>query len=200
MKSVKSIVDQLTNIQRIMTSLKTTLKEIDPNYAHEEQKYLQAVTALANIIGDNNASMVGEYIEALEQEVVSNMIYAGWLGFQLNQDCFRNPLNKQFLHVDYEEVLREDRMYTLPATQAAQSRIENFRKSLTEEESELTDVITSYFCYLQTIGYKLAHYHGFRVADEFLYWVIPGYVSDLVTTRKYGDDLFEFLAIGLQQQ
>ena len=88
----------------------------------------------------------------------------------------------------------------LPDVREANQTINDFHKalrSLPEEKRELANGISEYICYLETIGYKLAHYFGFILADEFFYHVIPGYCKDDVTTMQYTWDLQKFLQLDL---
>ena len=71
---------------------------------------------------------------------------------------------------------------------------ENYRDKL-----DLTEDITGFYSYLQTSGYKIAHYFGFRFADLFLPYVIPGYVDDSVNTGYYRRTLQEYLDIALDR-
>lgn len=68
-----------------------------------------------------------------------------------------------------------------------------FAHSLPAEMSNATKPIISYYTYLQTVAYKLAHYYGFRFGDTFLSKVVPGYFSDGATTIIYGCMLLEDL-------
>ena len=63
----------------------------------------------------------------------------------------------------------------------------------------LTEGITSYITYLETVGYKLAHYFGFIFADQFLEHVIPGYRNDTVTTMQYERELEDYLGLDLRK-
>ena len=55
-----------------------------------------------------------------------------------------------------------------------------------------------YMSYMETVAYKLAHYFGFILADQFLYHVIPGYVNDSVTQMQYAWDLQKYLQLDLK--
>ena len=60
-----------------------------------------------------------------------------------------------------------------------------FVRSLPSEMKDATDPIISYYSYLHTIAYKLAHYYGFRFGDKFLPKVVPGYHPDGATSSIY---------------
>ena len=177
------------------------LRKIDPNFAQEELQYLAAVEALKEGIGETVSPSASDYIAAREQEIGAELIYVGWLGFQQNVECFQNPMNTMFLKMDYEDFHRERRMHTLPEVQKALGTINAFYevlRTLPEEKRNLTEGITEYMSYLETTAFKLAHYFGFILANQFLYHVIPGYANDSVTTMLYARDLRDYLQLDLK--
>lgn len=201
MYTVQSVMSQLTDPKVVLQEVSETLRKIDPSYIQEEQQYLSAVDALKEAVGDSVSPTASEYIAAREQEICAELIYVAWLGLQQNLECFRDPINTMFLKMDYEDFHRERRMHTLPEVQKALKTINAFYemlRTLPEEKRNLTDGITDYMSYLETTGYKLAHYFGFILADKFLYHVVPGYVSDSVTTMQYEWDLRKYLQLDLK--
>ena len=197
MKSVKTLMTQLTDPSTLVQHMKDTLRRADPQYAPVEAAYTQAAQTLRDRAGSAVHPSVEEYLAAVDQKIVAELIYVGWLGFQLNMDCFHNPINTLFLQQDFEELHREPRMPSLAAVQRPMRIIEEFQQALPDHLQELTEGITSYYTYLQTAGYKLAHYFGFRLADDFLPYVIPGYTSSSVTTFKYRMKLRSCLPVNL---
>ena len=201
MYTVKSTMTQLTDPEVVLQNVSETLRKIDPSFTEEERQYFRAVDALESAVGNSVSPSASEYISAVEQEICAELIYVAWLGFQQNLECFQNPVNTMVLKMDYEVFHRERRMYTLPAVQHAHKTINAFHdtmRSLPAEQQELTQGITSYISYLETTGYKLAHYFGFIFADRFLSHVIPGYCSDSVTTMQYAWDLRNYLKLDLE--
>ena len=201
MYTVKSVMSQLTDPKVVLQNVSDTLRRIDPNFLQEAQQYLRADDALKEAVGDSVSPTASEDIAAREQEICAELIYVAWLGFQQNLECFQNPINTMFLKMDYEDFHRERRMHTLPEVQKALKTINAFYevlRTLPEEKRNLTDGITDYMSYLETTGYKLAHYFGFILADQFLYHVVPGYVSDPVTKMQYRWDLQRYLQLDLK--
>ena len=201
MYTVKSVMSQLTDPKVVLQNVSDTLRRIDPNFLQEEQQYLRAEDALKEAVGDSVSPTASEYIAAREQEICAELIYVAWLGFQQNLECFQNPINTMFLKMDYEDFHRERRMHTLPEVQKALKTINAFYevlRTLPEEKRNLTEGITDNMSYLETTGYKLAHYFGFILADQFLYHVVPGYVSDPVTKMQYRWDLQRYLQLDLK--
>lgn len=193
MKTVDAIIHQLTDSTIILREVRETLRTLDPDYPEEEKQFLQAVAELEQEVGPS----AKEYLAALEQEFTSDIIFVGWQGFMLNLDCFTNPVNKLLLREDFEDLHLEYRMPSLPMAQAARHTINAFLDILPPEKRHLISGITSYYSYLQTTAYKLAHYFGFSLAGQFLPYVLPGYSADNVLTTQYAQDLYAFLKFNI---
>ena len=202
MKTVQTILGQLTDPKTIMAEICETLRTIDPEFFDTEIKYLAAVSNLEKELGNSITPSVSEFLAAEEEEFVSEIIYIGWQGFQLNMDIFHAPINAMMLRGDYEELHRERRLGTLPMAKKARNTINAFYEAMREsyrEKLDLTEDITGFYSYLQTSGYKIAHYFGFRLADQFLPYVIPGYIDDSVNTGYYRRTLQEYLDIDIDR-
>ena len=202
MKTVQTMLGQLTDPKTIMAEIRETLRTIDPEFFDTEVKYLAAASNLEKELGNSITPSVGEFLSAKEDEFVSEIIYIGWQGFQLNMDIFHAPINAIMLRGDYEELHRERRLGTLPMAEKARDTINAFYEVLREkyrDKLDLTEDITGFYSYLQPSGYKIAHYFGFRLADQFLPYVIPGYVDDSVNTGYYRRTLEEYLDIDIDR-
>ncbi len=201
MYTVKSVMTQLTDPEVVLQNVSETLRKIDPEFTKEERQYFQAVDALEAAIGDSISPSAREYIAAEEKKICAELVYVTWLGFQQNLECFQNPINSMFLKMDYEDFHRERRMHTLPEVQKALKTINDFYealRALPEEQRNLTEGITEYMSYMETVAYKLAHYFGFILADQFLYHVVPGYTNDPCTQMQYAWDLRKYLQLDLR--
>lgn len=202
MKTVQTILGQLTDPKTIMVEIRETLRTIDPEFFDTEVKYLAAASNLEKELGNSITPSVSEFIAAKEEEFASEIIYIGWQGFQLNMDIFHAPINAMMLRGDYEELHRERRLGTLPMAKKARNTINAFYEAIREsyrEKLDLTEDITGFYSYLQTAGYKIAHYFGFRLADQFLPYVIPGYIDDSVNTGYYRRTLQEYLDVDINR-
>ena len=197
MRTIKTVLDQLTDPSTLYEDLLETLKEIDPSFHAEEQQFQEAVTSLKSTMTDAEANSLDTYLAAAQDEVAATMIYAGWLGFQLNLDCWKNPINKLMLEQDYEEITRERSFESIPNIQHARLKAEAAARGIPENQKELLSDIGSYFSYIHTMAPKLAHLNGLQLADAFLSHVIPGYTSDTVLTRIYVRRVAEYLQLGL---
>lgn len=179
MKITENILAQLTDNDHLLDSVHRAIAEIDPNYGEEMGAYEHAVQALTREVP--NAQ---DYLEAARRELASDVRFAMWMGFQWNLDCFRSPVNKLLVNADFEELCQESRMHTLPASQAAQRKIDAFLQTFPEDKQDLLDPIIDHYAYLKTYAYKLAHLAGFSLADKLLPLVIPGYIWDAAITSR----------------
>ena len=147
-----------------------------------EAKFQEAVRDLTARIGRNAAN---ELVTAWDRQICSDLVYAGYLGFQANLHNFHNPVASQFTRLDYETFLREHIMQTMPYRNEAETAAAAIQEAYEEALNEYEDAIRGYYVYLEVTGPKLAHFWGYRFANQFLPWVEPGYVSDGAQTRMY---------------
>lgn len=200
MYTVKSILTQVTDSELVFQNVMETLRTVDPSFEEEHRQYLHSVDTLMNSLRTEDSTKVMGYIAAKEKAFCSEMIYIAWLGFQQNIACFRNPINTEFLKLDYETIHRENSFQSLPNILSALSAINDFDCSLRSLPDDIQNIamgITDFFSYLETVGYKLAHYFGFVFADRFLGHIIPGYTPDSATTTQYAMMLQEYLDFNL---
>ena len=185
MNTIESILSQLTS-DALASDLKTVLREQDPEFPPVESAFKEATCALASRIGKEE---VEELLAAKEQQILSDLVYATYLGFQANLSNFHNPVASQFIKLDYGVFLREHIMQTLPHRASAEKVITALRETYKDALSEYEDAIQSYYIYLEVAGPKLAHFWGYAFANRFLPWVEPGYVSDGAQTSVYALEL-----------
>ena len=185
MNIIESILSQLTS-NVLVSDLKTVLREQDPEFPPVEAAFKEATCALASRIGKEEAEKL---LAAKEQQILSDLVYATYLGFQANLSNFHNPVASQFTKLDYDVFLREHIMQTLPHRATTEETIAAFRETYKDALSEYEDAIQSYYIYLEVAGPKLAHFWGYAFANKFLPWVEPGYVSDGAQTSVYAREL-----------
>ena len=184
MKILENILAQLPNDHALLESVCQAIADFDSNYENELDACQRGAQALTQEVPGAE-----EYLAALQQELASNVRYALWLGFQWNLDCFRNPVNKFLLNMDFEELCQESRMCTLPETQNAQQKMNVFLHALPRDKADLLSPIIDHYAYLKTYAYKLAHYAGFCLADKMLPNLVPEYISDLGLTMRYAQQI-----------
>ena len=185
MKTIEPILSCLTSITMV-DDLRQVLREKDPEFLPAEEKFLKVVAHLTEKLGIEE---VERYVTAMDRQICSDLVYAGYLGFQANLQNFHNPVASQFTRLDYETFLREHIMQTLPNRTAAEDTERAFLQAHKEILSEYEEGILDYYVHLEITGPKLAHFWGYRFANQFLTWVEPGYVSDGAQTSLYALEL-----------
>lgn len=188
MKMVETAVRQFTDPAAILSGMRKILKAVDPSYMAEEDQYRTAAAALKQETDSSLAPSVEAYLAAEETAFAEEILYIGWQGFQLNMDIFNDPTRAVMLDADDEDLHQERRLKTLPDPTGARQTVQMFRavaQTLPREQQELLDSVTDFYAYLRTVGYKLAHYFGFRLADRMLPSVVPGYISDPMLSLRY---------------
>lgn len=174
MKITETIFAQLTDTDTLLESVYQAIAEVDPDYAEEMATYESGVqTLLREVPGAET------YLQARRQELASDIRFALWQGFKWAIDCHRDPIYKLLAQLDFEDLCQESKMHSLPAAKAAQAAQRAFTQSLPKDKHPFQDPVIDHFAYLETYGYKLAHYAGLYLADKLLPIVIPGYVNDL---------------------
>lgn len=68
MKTVQTILGQLTDPKTIMAEIRETLRTIDPEFFDTEVKYLAAASDLEKDLGGSITPSVGEFLAAKEEE------------------------------------------------------------------------------------------------------------------------------------
>lgn len=202
MKTVQTVLQQLTDPKTIMAELCETLRIMDPEFLETEAKYLASAANLEKELGNSITPSVSEFLAAQEEEFASAVVYIGWQGFQLNMDIFHAPINARMLRGDYGELHREGRLGSLPMVHKARQTIHAFYEGMRESyrnKMNLTEDITNFYSYLQSAGYKIVHYFGFCLADQFLPYVIPGYISDSVNADYYRGELERYLQMDIER-
>ena len=195
MRTIKTVLDQLISPITLYEDLLETLKEIDPNFPTEEKQFQRAVASLKSTMTNAEVANLDTYLAAAQEEIAAIVIYTGWLGFQLNLDCWRNPINKLMLEQDYEEITQERSFESIPNIKYARLKEEAAAKGIPGNQKELLSDIGSFFSYLHTTAPKLAHLFGFGLADEVLQHVIPGYCPDRLYTKRYKSDVAGYLRL-----
>ena len=185
MKTIESTLAMLTDLS-IVEDLRKVLREKDQEFLPVETKFQEAVRGLTTRIGKTATQ---ELVVAWDRQICSDLIYAGYLGFQANLHNFHNPVASQFTALDYETFLREHIMQTMPYRNEAEAAATAIQEAYAEALNEYEDAIRSYYVYLEVTGPKLAHFWGYRFANHFLPWVEPGYVSDGAQTSMYALEL-----------
>lgn len=158
---------------------------VSEDFAEDHRQFEEAIAHFKSTLADDATPSVEDLCDAIRRQIASQVIFAGYLGFQANVDHFLNPVARTFIDVDPETYLREHIARTLPEYASAQTIIDRFGKQLPPELSELFERVIAYTAHLETIVPKIAHYNGFLLGNELLPFVIPGYQLDSQLTIRY---------------
>lgn len=188
MTILPSIIRQLSSTSMTQSFIQRMAEE-SVDFAADHQRYLDAIECLRQELGDS----VTDEINAIEQQVSSDLLFSWWLGLNSNLEHFRDPVAKNFLDVDFDIFLRERTAHELPEYQKAQQIRSHFYSTLTAEQKEVYDAVITYTSILETVGPKLAHYYGFLVGNQLLSRVVPGYHADPLLTMRYTNMLNKYL-------
>lgn len=188
---IDAMFEKLICPDAMMEAVRAELKKCDPEYDSEEAAFNAAVKLLQEIAGEMMGAEVKAALAGEEQTMGERLIFLFWQGVQQNLACFRDPKEKQFLELDYEDIHHEAEMNQfIPAKPRGLTPV--LIEALPRQADEPLEQITGYYSYLETVAYKLVHYKGFCFGDRFLKMVIPGYcrnegILDLYCKRLEDD-------------
>jgi len=155
------------------------------DFADDHRQFEEATVYFKSILPEDAVPSVEDLCDAIRRQITSQVIFAGYLGFQANVDHFLNPVARTFMDVEPEVYLRERVARTLPEYASAQSIIDRFREQLPPEAQERFERVVVYIAHLETVVPKIAHYEGFLLGNRLLPYVLPGYHPDGILTTCY---------------
>lgn len=184
MITAQTVLNQLTG-NDLFEALEAIMTDHFEDFAPVQSRYINAIAALQESLGNNAAISPKEEMTAIRQQTVSNLLFSGLLGLKANWDHFIDSVARTFLEVDSEIYLREETAHRLPAYAAAQETRNRFYAQLSPEQQKLYEAVIAYTSYLESTAPKLAHYCGYMLGNVLLQRVVPGYHPDPVLTIKY---------------
>lgn len=197
MITVKDLFSTITNHKVIMTMAKELLREVDPEYPAEETSFLEGVHELRKALSLEEQTTLDELLDLEDKRMAANFLFLLWRGLNQNLRCFHDHSAKGFLNQDYEDIHDESVMEGMPDNEEYWRLCSDFHHSITSDQHELSYPITSYYSYLATSAYKIAHYFGFKLADNLFYYLVPGYKPDPAITVAYRNELANYLRIDM---
>ena len=147
----------------------------------------------AKILVSQQGKEAEAFLSAQDQQIISDLRYSAYLGFQANLANFRCPGGNHFVAQGSDHFLREHIMFSLPGHVSYDGTITSFQTKHVQSTELQLDAIQNYYIYLETVGPKLAHYWGYVFANQFLPLVEPGYVCDGTQTSIYTMELSQEL-------
>lgn len=183
--------NDLLSEKELVDTLIQMLAENFPDFTEERQAYLNAMKALETEPGCG-ATSVQEEMAAVRTQTASNLRFCGWLGLKANLDHFLDPAARTFPELEPECYLREEPARRMPDYVRAQEVRDRFRARLSPAGKRIYEDASSYICYLETAGPRLAHYRGWLLGDTLLQKTVPGYHPDTALTERYGRILEDY--------
>lgn len=184
MITVQDVLSNLSSVSMI-AELSNFLVENDFDFSPVQAAYQDAARILVSQLGKEAEA----FLSAQDQQIISDLRYCAYLGFQANLANFRCPGGNHFVAQGSDHFLREHIMYSLPDRVSHDIIITTFQTKHGQSAEPQLDAIQNYYIYLETIGPKLAHYWGYVFANHFLPLVEPGYVCDGAQTSIYTMEL-----------
>ena len=184
MITVQDVLSNLSSVSMI-AELSNWLVENDLDFSPVQAAYQDAARILVSQLGKEAEA----FLSAQDQQIISDLRYCAYLGFQANLANFRCPGGNHFVAQGSDHFLREHIMYSLPDRVSHDIIITTFQTNHGQSAEPQLDAIQNYYIYLETIGPKLAHYWGYVFANHFLPLVEPGYVCDGAQTSIYTMEL-----------
>lgn len=182
-----TVQDVLSNLfsDSMITELNNWLVEKDLDFPPIQAAYQDAAKNLINQLGKEAKA----FLSAQDQQIISDLRYSAYLGFQANLSNFHCPVGNHFVAQGSDHFLREYIMYSLPSRVSHDITITAFQARYGQSAEPQLEAICNYYIYLETVGPKLAHYWGYIFANQFLPLVEPGYVCDGAQTSIYTMEL-----------
>lgn len=169
------------------------IEAVDPAYQTERAALDLNVSNLRHLLEGESASLLEEVLRANEDRMNLNLSFLMWLGVFQNYACHLDHRYARFLEEEYEDFHLEAYMNSFMETQNAVNLSIHLSSQLSEEGKELLYNVTDYYCYLETVAYKLAHYAGFCLGNQILPRVISDYQPNTALTDRQAQRLMDYL-------
>ena len=192
MKTIEQIKDLMVG-KSVIADLADLLRANDADFAESEKGYYAAVEKLRAALPAEQTPSLDEYLSACENDVISVVAYAGYLGFRVNLENFHHPIGIDFVRLDTIDYLKDHLFGHFPINYRNAQVREAFYKSLPEGLQRIEDSIQDYFTHLECAGPKLAHYAGYIIANNILPWVEPGYREDYCQTLAFTSETEKYM-------
>ena len=172
----------ILNAEEMLAKMIGVIEGISKDFPHIKKEYQQAIHILRRELGDEKINL---FLDAVNRRSEADLLFCGSLGYQANLNNFRDPAARTFMDVDFEDYLRVEVLQRMPQRQEAETEIDAFYHSLTEEQKGVYEAISSYLISLELDLTKLAHYAGFMFANDMLRFTEPGYIPNYVLSLRY---------------
>jgi hypothetical protein len=184
MKKIDVIMEKLTG-RHILDAMAEVFRQHDEEFRKDEILRNNAEAVLRDALSGDLTPSLDEYIEAVEKDVITRIICAGYNGFQINLANFHAPYGVDFTRMEAFDIAKEHLISNLPTNAGTGKITYAFFQALPEELRDYERNISEYYTHFECAGPKLAHYAGYIIANHLLPWIQPGYRPDPVQTLQY---------------
>lgn len=191
MKKIDVIMEKLTG-RHILDTMAEVFRQHDEEFRKDEVLRNNAEAVLRDALSGDITPSLDEYIEAVEKDVITRIICAGYNGFQINLANFHAPYGVDFIRMEAFDIAKEHLIGNLPSNEGTGKITYAFFQALPEELRDYERNISEYYTHFECAGPKLAHYAGYMIGNELLPWLIPGYRMDPVQTMNYQRDIEKY--------
>ncbi len=194
MHMIEKIKDQMVG-KSVFSNLTDLLRNNDAEFEDAERRYCAAVKTLRAKLPLDLSPGLDEYLDACKTNIISAVVYAGYLGFRVNLENFHHPIGVDFVHCDTIDYLKGHIMGHFPINDHNANICNSFLNNLPESCKEAYQNVREYFIQLECAGPKLAHYTGYVIGNLLLPWVEPGYRVDQIQTTAFADETKKLMGI-----
>ncbi len=170
------------------------MERIAPEFKKERKRFEIASEHLKNIIQDDRRQLLDSILQAEENRMNVNLSYLVWLGMFNCYSCAYDVQFAKFIDSDFEDIHTEEDMNSFTESLILDDLSKKLESTLSEYEDHLLYVISSYYCYLETIAYKYAHFAGFCLGDKLLCRSVPNYKANKSLIAQYANKVKTYLS------
>lgn len=192
MKTIDDIMSFLVG-ECVISDLADILRANDAQFAESEKKFIQAVETLRGALPEEQTPTFDDYLAACESDIISGVIYAGYLGFRVNLENYHHPVGIDFVRFDTIDYIKDHLFGHFPVNYHNAHTRDRFVKSLPAVFGKLHGDIRDYYTHLECAGPKLAHYAGYIIGNHLLPWVEPGYRADDFQTTAFAAETKKYM-------
>lgn len=168
------------------------LHKNDALFEAHEKAYQDAAATLHTALSPLLDDKINAYLNAFESDVLSSIIYAGYLGFRLNLGNFHSPIGVDFIRRETVDTIKAHLFGHFPINYKNRQIKMAFEMSLPDNLLTCHETIMMYFNILECAAPKLACYWGYLSANRILPWAEPGYQIDCSQTTALRAEMQEF--------
>lgn len=107
MTPLTRFVDQLTG-PSIICYLVDILRETSDDFTESEDRYKKAVDELRATLPEGHTPTLDAYLDAMETDIRARVLYAGYNGFVVNLENFRQPFGLDFTRKDFFDSVKDE--------------------------------------------------------------------------------------------